>query len=54
MRLQQMADLDSDEMSPDAVSGLWMLAKVWHDYEKAHKVSDCEYVRDSGEIEMTY
>ena len=54
VRLQQMADLDSDEMSPDAVSGLWMLAKVWHDYEKAHKVSDCEYVRDSGEIEMTY
>ena len=54
VRLQQMADLDSDEVSPDAVSDLWMLARVWHDYEKAHKVSDCVYVRDSGEFEMTY
>ena len=39
VRLQQMADLDSDEISLDAVPGLWVLAKVWHDYEKAHKVS---------------
>lgn len=38
VRLQQMADLDSDEVSEDAVPDLWMLAKVWHDFEKIHKV----------------
>ena len=50
VRLQQMADLDSDEISSEAVPDLWMLAKVWHDYEKARKISDCVYVGECGEL----
>ena len=39
MRLQQMADLDSDEPSPEAVPDLWIQAKIFARFEKEHKVS---------------
>jgi hypothetical protein len=35
-------------------SNLWMLAKVWHDFEKTHKVSGCVYVRDGDELETIH
>lgn len=37
-RLMQMADLDSDEESPEAVPNLWITAKTFSDFEKKHKV----------------
>ena len=37
-RLLQMADLDSDEPSTEAVPDLWIQAKVFARFEKEHKV----------------
>ena len=38
-RLLQMADLDSDEPSPEAVPGLWIQAKIFARFQNEHKVS---------------
>ena len=38
-RLLQMADLDSDEPSPEAMPDLWIQAKIFARFEKENKIS---------------